>query len=143
MNETRSLLVSKFKPLVLARQSDGAVVDLLAVHFVQLQFFAPTEVMETPVIIEKSFFTISFLLFFFIGFSYYTYRWQKNFLFFFLVIYELMRRDRFLIHAKWPRLCESCRYRRLTCFFFLSVSRRRTCLFSMPYTSTPCSTVRI
>ena len=34
-------VVSKFKSLVvLARQSDGAVVYLLAVHFVQLQFFA-------------------------------------------------------------------------------------------------------
>jgi len=100
MNETRSLLVSKFKPLVLARQSDGAVVDLLAVHFVQLQFFAPTEVMETPVIIEKSFFTISFLLFFFIGFSYYTYRWQKNFLFFFLVIYERTHETRQVLNTR-------------------------------------------
>jgi len=71
MNETRSLLVSKFKPLVFARQSNGAVVDLLAVHFVQLQFFARTEVMEAPVnnreiIFHYFFFTVFFLLAFLI-----------------------------------------------------------------------------
>ena len=129
------------------RSAVGAF-DLLAVqfHFVQLQFFARTEVIETPVIIRESFydnnreiiFHYFFFTVFFIGFSYYTYRSQKYFLFFFLIICDLTRRDRFLIHAKWPRLslCESCRYRRLTSFFFLlSVSRRkRTCLFSMPYT---------
>ena len=137
------------------RSAVGAV-DLLAMqfHFVQLQFFARTEVIETPVIIRKSFcdnnreiiFHYLFFIVFFIGFSYYTYRSQKNFLFFFLIICDLTRRE-FLIHAKWPKLslCESCRYRRLTSFFFLlSVSRRRrTCFRCHTRWSTPRSTVRI
>ena len=43
-------VVAKFEtPVALARQSNGAVVALLAVHFVQLQFFARIEVTETPV----------------------------------------------------------------------------------------------
>jgi len=43
-------VVAKFEtPVALARQLNGAVVALLAVHFVQLQFFARIEVTETPV----------------------------------------------------------------------------------------------
>jgi len=62
-------VVSKFEPLVvLARQSDGAVIDLLAVHFMQLQFFARTEVMEASVnnkeiIFHYFFFTVFYWLF--------------------------------------------------------------------------------
>ena len=40
-------VVPKFEPLfVRARQSDSAVIDLLAVHCVQLQFFIRIEVMQ-------------------------------------------------------------------------------------------------
>jgi len=135
-------VISKFEPLVvLARQSDDAVVDLLTVYFVQLQFFARTEVIEAPVnnreiILHYFFFTVFFYWLFLLYFPVA----EKLFVLFpsnFLVICELTRRDRFLIH-KWPRLSlyESCRYKRLTCFsFLLSVSRKgRACLFSMPYT---------
>ena len=63
MNGTRSrLLVAEFEaPVVFAWQSDGTVVDFLAVHFMRLQFFARAEVMETPVNREMIFFVaISF-----------------------------------------------------------------------------------
>ena len=120
-------------PIVLARQSDGAVVDLLAVHFMRLQFFARTEVMKAPTN-NKEIFSIFFYCFYWL-FFYYTYRSQKYFLLSFPVICDLTRRDRFFIHAKCLMLSlrECCRYRRLTCFSFLSlVSRRgKTCLFSM------------
>ena len=49
MNSFSIVIVVEFElPVVLARQPDGAVVDLLAVHFMQLQFFARTEVMKAP-----------------------------------------------------------------------------------------------
>jgi len=88
MNGTRSrlLVVAKFELPIVARQSDGAGVDFPAVHFVQLQFFARTEVMETLVNKKIFFVAISFycffLILFFINFSYYTGR-RKTSCFFF------------------------------------------------------------
>ena len=61
--------VPKFEPLVVhARQSDGAV-DLPTIHFVQLQFFARTEVMETPV--NKKIFLSLFLFIVFLNIVFY------------------------------------------------------------------------
>ena len=41
-------IVPKFESFVVyARQSDSRVVDLLAVHYVRLQFFVGTEVVQT------------------------------------------------------------------------------------------------
>jgi len=71
------VIIAEFKPpVVLAWQSDGAVVNLLAVYFVRLQFFARAEVMKASVNNREIIFCYFFLLFF-ISFSYYTYRSQK------------------------------------------------------------------
>jgi len=69
MNALFIAVVPKFDPLVVhARQSDRAVVDLLAVHCKRLQFFIRTEVMKTPVNNREIILFYFFLLFFFIGF---------------------------------------------------------------------------
>ena len=81
------VIVVEFEPpVVFARQSDGAVVDLLAVHFMQLQFFARTEVMKAPANNKEIIFLFLFTVF--IYYFYYIYRSQKYFLLSFPVILQ-------------------------------------------------------
>ena len=139
MNGTRSLLqwFPNSTHLSSTLGSWMIFVDFLVVHYVRLQFFV-TEVMKAPVNNKKYFslllFTISV---FFIGFSYYTYRSQENFLFFFPLIYELTRRDRFFYSCKMSNTIVAwiLYVQHVDVFLFLvTVSRRgRTCLFSMLY----------
>jgi len=69
----------------------------------------------------------------------YTYRSQKNFLCPYLLSWELTRRERFFIHAKYPTSSSFCTYSKLTLLsIFRSVSRigsiESSFFFSMQYT---------